>query len=267
MAIIEAKDLSYKYGKTPVLKNVSFEINEGSFLAVAGPNGAGKSTLLKLLSSIIEPTSGTVFIDSENIRNYKTRELAKKVSVVRQEFIPVFGFTVLETVMMARTPYFANTGFESKTDRQIVNDALIATETEKFADRQLAQLSGGERQRVFIARALAQDTPVLLLDEPTSYLDLRHQVQIYDLLKMMQIEKKKTIISVTHDINLAGQYCDEVLLLSDQNEYIMGPPRSVFSKENLEKTYRVSGFSGKIATESFFLPLGKLARDNKDNIN
>lgn len=264
MAIVEARNLSYKYTKTLVLENINIEIDKGSFLAIAGPNGSGKSTLLKLLSSIIEPTSGSIFIDSKNIQNYKTRQLAKKVSLVRQEFIPVFGFTVLETVMMARTPYFANSGFESKNDRQIVDEALAATETDKFADRQLCQLSGGERQRVFIARALAQDTPVLLLDEPTSYLDLRHQVQIYDLLKIMQLEKGKTIISVTHDVNLAAQYCDEVLLLSDGNEHIIGPPRIVFAKENLEKTYQVSGFSGKIGTESFFLPLGKFARDNKE---
>ncbi|MBW8016533.1 MAG: ABC transporter ATP-binding protein [Planctomycetes bacterium] len=263
MAIVEVKDLSYKYDKTPVIENISFQVNKGTFLAVAGPNGAGKSTLLKLLSSIIAPTMGTIIIDSENIADYKSHQLAKKIAVVRQEFVPVFGFTVLETVMMARTPYFSSGGFESKTDRQIVNDALKATETEQFANRQLAQLSGGERQRVFIARALAQNTPILLLDEPTSYLDLRHQVQIYDLLKMMQVEKGKTIISVTHDINLAGQYCDEVLLISEQTDYIIGPPKNIFSVENLEKTFQVSGFSGKIGTESFFLPLGKFARDNQ----
>jgi iron complex transport system ATP-binding protein len=266
MAILEAKGISYKYGETAVLDNISFEVNKGTFLAVAGPNGAGKSTLLKLLSSIIKPTTGSVIIDSEDIQSYKAQQLAKKIAVVRQEFVPAFGFTVLETVMMARTPYFGSAGFESKTDREIVNEALKATETEKFADRQLAQLSGGERQRVFIARALAQNTPILLLDEPTSYLDLRHQVQIYDLLKMMQLEKGKTIISVTHDINLAGQYCDEVLLLSEQNDYLMGPPGNVFSRQNLEKTFKVSGFSGKIGTESFFLPLGTYARDKQPPI-
>ena len=263
MAIIKVKDVRFKYEDSAVLENLSFEVEKGSFLAVAGPNGAGKSTLLNILSGTIKPLSGSVIVDSEDIKNYSSAELAKKVSVVRQEFVPVFGFTVLETVMMARTPYFGQSGFETKADRQIVNDALVSTETEKFANRQLSQLSGGERQRVFIARALAQDTEVLLLDEPTSSLDLRHQVQIYDLLKKMQIDRGKTIVSVTHDTNLAAQYCDQVLLLAEDSGFLIGPPKTVFSGGNLEKIFRVSGFSGKIGTESFFLPLGKLARDNQ----
>jgi len=261
MAIIEAKDISFGYASTPVLDKLSFDVEKGTFLAVAGPNGAGKSTLLKLLSGIIQPTSGSVKIEGRQIESYNTEQLARQVSVVRQEFVPVFGFTVFQTVMMARTSYFKGAGFESKADRQIVTDALKATETFQFADRQLGQISGGERQRVFIARALAQSTPVLLLDEPTSYLDLRHQVQIYDLIKKMQFDTGKSIISVTHDINLAGQYCDQVLLLTDKTDSIIGPPNQVLSPENLKKTFSVTGFSTSIGNQSFFLPLGKYASD------
>lgn len=261
MAIIEVKDICFDYAATPVFDKLSLQVEKGTFLAIAGPNGAGKSTLLKLLSGIIKPNSGTVKIDGRDIKAYKTEDLAKQVSVVRQEFVPVFGFTVFETVMMARTPYFGRASFESTADRQIVSDALKATETYEFANRQLGQISGGERQRVFIARALAQSTPVLLLDEPTSFLDLRHQVQIYDLIKKMQLDSGKTIIAVTHDINLAAQYCDQVLLLGDNADNIIGPPNNVLSPENLKKTFSVTGFSGQIGKETFFLPLGKFARD------
>ena len=130
-----------------------------------------------------------------------------------------------------------------------------------LAGRQLAQISGGERQRVFIARALAQKTPILLLDEPTSFLDLRHQVKIYDLLKKMQIEEKKTVIAITHDINLATQYCDNVLLLAQGAQCHQGTPNDVFSTETVGKVYGVSGFSGAVRTQKFFLPLGQYARD------
>ena len=135
-----------------------------------------------------------------------------------------------QTVSMARTPYLGTFGFMGKTDRQIVNDALEATDTSQFATRALGSLSGGERQRVFIARALAQKTPLLLLDEPTSFLDLKHQVNTYDLLKAAQLEQDKTIIAVTHDINLAAQYCDVILLLGSDSKYRYGCTRDVLSR-------------------------------------
>ncbi len=165
---------------------------------------------------------------------------------------------------MARVPHYGRLGFETKIDRQIDQNALKATGTEQFASRELSQISGGERQRVFIARALAQDTPVLLLDEPTSFLDLQHQVRIYDLLKKMQVEKNKTIVAITHDINLAAQYCDDVLLLGSDTNYHKGPAAEVFSRQNLEKVFDVTGFSGRVGKENFFLPLGKFAKDSQN---
>ena len=261
MAMIEVNNLSFSYTEQKVLSDLTFSIAEGRFLAIAGPNGAGKSTLLNLLAGLTRTPHGVINIDGKDIRSYATDELAKKTALVAQEFIPTFGFTVIETVMMARTPYFGPMGFETQNDKQIVQEALALTDTAEFADRQLAHLSGGERQRVFIARALAQDTPILLLDEPTSFLDLRHQVGIYDLLKRMQTQKNKTIVSITHDINLATQYCDEVLLLANDGKYHTGDAREVFTPENLEKVFAVRGFSGRIGSESFFLPLGDLAKD------
>ncbi len=267
--IIEIENLSFGYTpKSTILKNISFEVKPGTFLVIAGPNGAGKSTLLNLMCGMLRPSSGIIRIDSKAIESYKTEALAKKVAVVRQELTPVFGFSVFETVLMARTPYFNKFGFESQADKRIVDEALQATDTAQFALRPLRNLSGGERQRVFIARALAQDTPVLLLDEPTSFLDLKHQVKIHDLLKAAQLEKGKTIVAITHDINLAAQYCDETLLLSKQSSsiqternYYIGSTKDVFSPEQIERAFGIRTFVGKVGQEKFYLPLGKFAKD------
>ena len=261
-SIIEVENLSFSY--TPertILKDLGFEVTPGTFLAIAGPNGAGKSTLLNLLCRLLKSKSGIVRIDGAAIDLYNTEELAKKVSVVRQEFVPAFEFSVVQTVMMARTPYYTQIGFETKTDTEIVNEAMEATDTAHFASRALRSLSSGERQRVFIARALAQNTPILLLDEPTSFLDLKHQVRIYDLLKTAQLEKGKTIVAVTHDINLAAQYADVALMLDGNCGYRTGKLEDVFSLAQIEKVFGVKTFAAKVGEEKFFLPLGEFAKD------
>ncbi|MBW8001477.1 MAG: ABC transporter ATP-binding protein [Planctomycetes bacterium] len=263
MSMIGVNNLSFAYTETELLKKLSFEIEQGSFLAIAGPNGAGKSTLLNLLSGTLKPKTGKITINDKPIESYSTKTLAQKIAVVRQEFVPIFGFTVAQSVMMARTTYYGQLGFESKADREIVTEALELTDTAQFSSRPLTNLSGGERQCVFIARAFAQDTPILLLDEPTSFLDLKHQVDIYDLLKNAQIEKGKTIITVTHDINLASQYADTALLISADGSYHIGKVKDVFLPEQIEKVFDVKTFYGTVGKENFFLPLGKFAKDNQ----
>jgi iron complex transport system ATP-binding protein len=261
---IEVKNLSFSYQPQKILlKNVSFEVKPGVFLAIVGPNGAGKTTLLNLLCGLLRPKAGSIKIDAARMESYSVKKLAQKVAVVRQEFVPVFDFTVAEIVSMARTPYLGTFGFESKADKKFVAEALEMTDTAQFASRPLAQLSGGERQRVFIARALAQNTAILLLDEPTSFLDLKHQVGIYDLLKKMQQEYGKTIVAVTHDINLTVQYADEALLLGADSNYHIGKTKDVFSPQQIEKVFGVRTFTGKVGQEKFFLPLGKFAKDNQ----
>jgi iron complex transport system ATP-binding protein len=261
-AVIEVENLSFSY--TPqrtILKDLSFEVRRGGFLAIAGPNGAGKTTLLNLLCGLLRPKSGSIKIDAAPVESYSSRKLAQKVAVVRQEFVPVFGFTVAEIVSMARMPYLGLFGFESETDKEFVSEALEETDTAQFASRPLYQLSGGERQRVFIARALAQNTAILLLDEPTSLLDLKYQVGIYDLLKTAQLKKGKTILAVTHDINLAAQYCNEILLLDTDGSYHIGKTKDVLSPEQIEKVFSVRIFAGSLGQEKFFIPLGKFAKD------
>jgi len=265
MNVIKVSRLHFNYAHVPVLRDVSFEIDKGGFLAIAGPNGAGKSTLLNLLAGLLKPASGTIKIESLPMRSYSAKDLAKKLAVVRQEYVPVFGFSVFITVVMARTPYYDRMGFARDIDKAFAAEALELTDTAQFAARSLEQLSAGERQRVFIARALAQNTDILLLDEPTSFLDLKHQVAIYDLLKTAQLQKSKTIIAVTHDINHCLQYADTVLLLADDNTYTYGTSQKVLRCEQIEKVFAVKTIEGNIGTEKFFFSLGKYAKCSSQN--
>jgi ABC-type cobalamin/Fe3+-siderophores transport system ATPase subunit len=229
------------------------------------------------MAGLLVPQTGQVVVDGRNIRTYRPVELAQKVALVRQEYAPVFGFSVAETVLMARTAHYGPLGFETRADREHVMRALEMTKMTEFASRPLASLSGGERQRVFIARALAQDTPILLLDEPTSFLDLRHQVGIYDLLRMIQRDGPRTIIAITQDINLAARYCDQALLLrplprgpADESQNIAGTDRSwlrigptgeVLTAPHLEEVFGVGVAAYQVGKARFFMPLGRMARD------
>lgn len=264
MSTVKVNNLCFRYRPDEtVLKDLSFEVSAAEFLCIAGPNGAGKSTLLNLLAGLLKPHAGDISIDGMPIGSYKHRQFARKVAVVRQEFVPPFDFSVMETVTMARLPYLSGMAFEGQSDRDAVRHALEVTDTARLAARPISQLSGGERQRVFIARALAQDTPILLLDEPTSFLDLKNQVAVFDLLKKMQVESRRTMIAVTHDINLAAQYCDRILLLGASGISRIGAADEILRLEVIEKAFDVTGFSTQVGSRSFFLPLGKMAKDAK----
>jgi len=275
---VRVQNVSFAYQSEHwILRDLSFTVEPGTFLAVVGPNGAGKSTLINLIAGLLAPNSGAISLDGRDVRSHGFAERATRIAVVRQEFVPVFGVSVAEAVLMARTAHYGPLGFESDRDRELATRAMEATDTLCFASRPLASLSGGERQRVFIARALAQDTPILLMDEPTSFLDLKHQVAIYDLLKTIGLQEAKTIIAVTHDINLASQYCDEAILLPPRPDspatrqegrpptqpppYRVGPPAEVFTTEGIEQAFGVKVFSGAVGSENFFIPLGKMAKD------
>ena len=261
MSFIKIQSVSFGYDQRPVLKDLSLGVEKDSFWAIVGPNGSGKSTFLNLLSGQLTPDQGSVYVDSKTVTSFSSQQLARVISMVRQEFVPVFGFSVRQTVMMARFYRRTSALFEEQEDFEAVDAALLATDTMDFADRPLGQLSGGERQRVFIARALAQETPILLLDEPTSHLDLKHQVRIFDLLKQMQQEQSKTIILVTHDINMASQYCDQILLLGDKGNYFQGQPEQVLNPARIEDIFHISAYQGLVCREKFFIPLGKYAKD------
>ncbi len=258
--MIYSENISFSYADQKVIENLSFDFEAGHFVALAGANGVGKSTLLELICGNFKPDEGKIYLDGNLICSYSHKKLAEKLAVVRQEFVPPFGFTVFETVMMARTPYFDALGFETQKDCDITRRSLEVTAVSHLADRRLDQISGGERQRVFIARALAQQTPVMLLDEPTSFLDMKHQVGIYDLLKKMQLEDGKTIITIVHDINLARQYCDKVLLLGSDGNYMFGCAEDIFTKENLKTFYDVDTVEGVAEGINILMPVGKLSK-------
>jgi iron complex transport system ATP-binding protein len=257
MSLIKIENVSFSYSKQPILSDLTLSIEPGVFWAVVGPNGAGKSTLIQLISGLLKPTAGTICLADKPLSSYRHKQLARQLATVRQEYVPSFGFTVLETVTMARMCRQDFVLFENAEDRKIVAESLEMTEVAHLANRTLAQLSGGERQRVFIARALAQDTPILLLDEPTNHLDLKHQVRIFNLLKTLQTERKKTILAVTHDINLAARYCDQLLLLGQGGRHSVGKPSQVLDIEKLKDYFGVECYRAVLDDRPFFIPLGQ----------
>jgi iron complex transport system ATP-binding protein len=257
MAAIEIKQLCFGYTQNPILTNVSLSIDTGSFCAIAGPNGVGKSTLIWLAAGLIKPNSGVIQIQGKNVGSYKVKELSRQIALVQQEYVPVFGFTVLEMVMMARLNRQDFVLFENDQDKSIVAEALEQMEIVHLSGRKLNELSGGERQRVFIARALAQQTPILLLDEPTNHLDIKHQIRIFELLKKLQTRQNKTIVAVTHDINMACQYCDQAGLMTEGGRMLWGQPSEVFAIDTLKRVFEVDGIGGTVNKKPFFIPFGK----------
>jgi len=237
VSMISISKISFRYAEEWVLRDVSFDVSKGEFLGVIGPNGSGKTTLLKSLNRTLSPDEGDIFVGGDNIKEIKRRELARIVGMVPQEIPMVFPFSVLEVVLMGRAPYLGRLGFEGKRDYEITRRAMEMTDTLSFSERGMDALSGGEKQRVLIARAIAQEPEVMLLDEPTSFLDIKHQVEIYDLIKELSSKNELTIVAVSHDINLAAQYCDRILLLYNGRVHEIGSPEEVVTGENIEGVY------------------------------
>lgn len=232
-------NISSGYCKKNVLTNVTFNVDRGDFLGVIGPNGSGKSTLLRTATRILNPYNGKIILQGKNISEMSLRELARIVSVVPQDMVFMFPFRVMDVVLMGRTPYIKNRlGCESKEDIGIALDALEAVDAADLKDRFIDELSGGERQRVIIAKALAQKPQILFLDEPTTHLDISHQVEIFSLLKKLNIQQGLTIVTVLHDLNLASEYCDKLILLSDGRIKKRGTPVEVLDYKIIEEVYK-----------------------------
>jgi iron complex transport system ATP-binding protein len=239
VALIELKNVSFAYGTQPVLRGISLSVREGEMLGIIGPNSSGKSTLLRLLAGVLRPSSGSVTVGGESICNLRRREAAKIVSFVPQETPVSFPFTVFEIVLMGRTPYLSPLSFEKEEDYRIAHEALKETDTYDLRERYLDELSGGERQLVIMARALAQETPVMLLDEPIAFLDIRHQVDIFEIIARLNRERSRTVVIVSHDLNLAALYCNRLVLLGGGGVAADGAPEEVFSSPVLQEVYGV----------------------------
>ena len=225
------------YGGAPVLHGFSLAVPPGEFLAVVGPNGCGKSTLVKLISRVLRPTEGRVLLAGRDLAGYKQRELARHLAVVAQETGAEFDFTVEEVVALGRLPHLARFRGETARDRKAVQDALVATGTLALKDRLVTRLSGGERQRVMVARALAQEPGLLVLDEPTAHLDIAHQVELLDLTRRLNRERGLTVIAVLHDLNLAAQYAHRLLMMKDGAVFAAGAPSDVLTEEHVAAVY------------------------------
>lgn len=239
MYALEVKNLKFGYTEDLTLKDISFKIKKGKFISIIGPNGSGKSTLLKNLNRIYTPNKGKVILESVDINRIKTKELAKKIALVPQNTTIDYEFTVEEIVLMGRHPYKKRFQMEDNNDYEIVKEALELTNTFHLKDRIITEISGGERQRVIIAKALAQNPSIILLDEPTSHLDINHQIEILNLLRKLNKEKGTTIVLVIHDINLASRYSDEVIMLNEGKIVGIGSPEDVITKGNIEFAYNL----------------------------
>jgi len=236
--ILEIEDYSFTISKKNILKNISFTVLEGEYLSIIGPNGAGKTTLLKCLDRIYTGGDGTLKLYDKTLNTYNQRNLAKFMSYVPQADSRFFPFTVHEFVIMGRYPHLSPFSSIKKTDEDLIHKVLSLTGTAEFADRYLNTLSGGERQKVFIAGALVQEAKILLLDEPTTFLDPKHQVEIYNLLRRLNREYGITIISVTHDINSAVQWSDRILALKEGTIAFYGRAEDVMNNKILKRIYK-----------------------------
>lgn len=236
--MIRAQGVHFSYGgSSEAVAGVDLALEESSLVAIIGPNGSGKSTLLKLLAGLVRPSRGSLLLEGRPMEGYSRWELARRVSYVPQHSVVGLPFTVTEVALMGRYPYQRGLGFESPSDLEAVEQALELTETRGLAGRPFASLSGGERQRVLIARAIAQDARLLLLDEPTAALDLKHELRAWEILERLVRAEGKTVVSVTHHLNLASLFSPKLLVLKEGRLVASGPPRQLLSEELLESVY------------------------------
>jgi len=235
--IIELKNITLKYGDYEVLRDISFNIKKGEFTSIIGPNGAGKSTVLKAIMKNIELASGDISIKGKSIKNITHKEKACIIGFVPQEFNISFDFTVYDIVAMGRNPYIAKFKKSKFDDKKIIEESLQKTNTYEFKDKYFNSLSGGEKQRVIIARALAQQPEILILDEATSSLDIHHQLDILELIHSLNREDGLTVLTIMHDLNLASRFSDKIVLLSKNGVIKSGTPSEVIDEQVLKNVY------------------------------
>ena len=235
---VSAQDLFYEVQAETLLDGVTLHADRGQLVGLIGPNGAGKSTLLRAMSGILGYRDGAVRLDGADIKSLSSKAIAAGLALIPQIAPYTHGFTCIELVLMGRYPHLGRFQIEGKEDDRIARDAMRLTEIEQFADRTLDTLSGGERQRVFVSRALAQQPRVLLLDEPTSNLDILHQLKVFDLVRKL-VDEGLTAVAAIHDLNMAARYCDRLVLLTGGRVLAEGSPEEVLSPETIESAFGV----------------------------
>ncbi|QTA37531.1 ABC transporter ATP-binding protein [Thermosipho ferrireducens] len=255
--MIYAKELEVNYGEKRIVKRISMEIKPGEIVSIIGPNGSGKSTILKVLSRLLKPSGGVAYLDGYDIQHLPTKEVARKLSILSQHNNAPYDFTVKEIVSFGRAPYKKWYEITSSKDEEIIEWALEVTKLTHLANRFVNTLSGGEKQRAWIAMTLAQKTKVLLLDEPTTYLDIAHQLEIMELLYEINRKHGVTVIMVLHDLNQAARFSDRMFAIKDGKLVASGTPNEILTKEMMKKIFNIEAqiLIDKSTLRPVFLPL------------
>jgi len=261
MVKLKVKDVEFSYASVPVLNGICIELAESEMLGVVGPNGAGKSTLIRCIDRILAPQKGSILLDERDIKEMRLMELAQKMGYIPQSTSQIFPATVFDTVLMGRRPHLG--WRSSEKDTEMVLDMLQMLNIEEFAMRDINELSGGQQQKVFIARALTQEPDVLLLDEPTSNLDIRHQLEVMDIIKNIVREKQLSAIMAIHDLNLASRYSDRIIMMNSGEIFSAGDPVSVLTPDNIKWVYGVEAEVNNNNGRPYIVPIKPIREDGK----
>lgn len=259
---LETQKLTLAYEGAPIVRNLNLSIPTGKITVLVGANGCGKSTLLRGLARLLKPQSGTVYLDGKDISRLDSKTVAQRLAMLTQSPTAPLGLTVKDLVAMGRYPYQNWLQPSSKEDQAKIQEALSITTLSELADQPLDSLSGGQRQRAWIAMVLAQDTNILLLDEPTTYLDLAHQVELLDLLQLLHQTKGKTIVMVLHDLNLACRYADYLIAVQKGKVYGVGTPQQVMTEVMVQEVFGLKSriIPDPIAGTPMCIPIGRRVR-------
>ena len=241
MVKIEMQNVCLGYSRKEILRDVSFQVLPGEMVGLIGPNGSGKSTIIRALTRLISPYEGRILLDGEDIVNIPRHELARLLGVVPQMPLLPSAFTAFEVVLMGRNPHLGLFQYESQIEMAIAWRAMERTMTRHLATRRVGELSGGEIQCLLIARVLTQETRAILLDEPTANLDIGRQIEILNLIKNLSLENKLAVLAALHDLNLAAQYCDRLVLINNGRVHDQGTPSEVITPRNIKEVYGAEG--------------------------